>query len=147
MGADHFGSLSGRTILYTGAAGGLGLDTTVEMLRSGAKVIAIDNNPVKVAALQDAASGFDGLTVSTLDLSDLAGFKAGLETLSAEVGGFDVVINNAAIYPSKPFEDYSIEEMQLVQRINVGLPRGAAQTPPCQHADSLREHAAPRRLP
>ena len=119
MGADHFGSLSGRTILYTGAAGGLGLDTTVEMLRSGAKVIAIDNNPVKVAALQDAASGFDGLTVSTLDLSDLAGFKAGLETLSAEVGGFDVVINNAAIYPSKPFEDYSIEEMQLVQRINV----------------------------
>lgn len=119
MAADQFGSLAGRTILYTGAAGGLGLETTVEMLRSGAKVIAIDNNPAKVAALKDAAKGFDGLTVSTLDLSDLAGFRAGLETLSAEVGGFDIVINNAAIYPSKPFEAYTIEEMQLVQRINV----------------------------
>lgn len=118
MGTDRFGSLEGRTILYTGAAGGLGLETTVEMLRSGAKVVAIDNNPVKVAALQ-AAAGIGGLTVSMLDLSDLAGFKAGLETLSGEVGGFDVVINNAAIYPSKPFEDYSIEEMQLVQRVNV----------------------------
>jgi NAD(P)-dependent dehydrogenase (short-subunit alcohol dehydrogenase family) len=66
MSGDHFGSSAGKTILYTGAAGGLGL-----------------------------------------------------QKLSAEVGGFDVVINNAAIYPSKPFEDYTIEEMQLVQRINV----------------------------
>jgi NAD(P)-dependent dehydrogenase (short-subunit alcohol dehydrogenase family) len=119
MAADHFGSLAGRTILYTGAAGGLGLETTIEMLRSGAKVVAIDNNPAKVAALQAAAAGLDGLTVSSLDLSDLAGFKAGLEKVSAEVGGFDVVINNAAIYPSKPFEAYTIEEMQLVQRVNV----------------------------
>jgi 3-oxoacyl-[acyl-carrier protein] reductase len=119
MAADHFGSLAGRTILYTGAAGGLGLETTVEMLRSGARVIAVDNNPAKVAALKDAAAGMPGLTVAMLDLSDLSGLKTGLEAVSAEVGGFDVVINNAAIYPSKAFEDYSIEEMQLVQRINV----------------------------
>ncbi len=119
MGADRFGSLAGRTILYTGAAGGLGLETTVEMLRTGAKVIAIDNNPVKLTALTEAAASLPGLTVSALDLSDLAEFRAGLETLSAEVGGFDVVINNAAIYPSKPFEEFTIEEMQLVQRVNV----------------------------
>ena len=73
----------------------------------------------KIAALQAAAAGLDGLTVARLDLSDLTGLRAGLEQVSAEVGGFDVVINNAAIYPSKPFEDYTIEEMQLVQRINV----------------------------
>lgn len=119
MAADHFGSLEGRTILYTGAAGGLGLETTLEMLRSGARVIAIDNNPAKVAALQDAAAGMPGLTVAMLDLSDLSGLRAGLDAVSVEVGGFDVVINNAAIYPSKAFEDYTIEEMQLVQRINV----------------------------
>ena len=119
MGADRFGSLEGRTILYTGAAGGLGLETTVEMLRSGAQVIAVDNNATKVAALEDAAAGMPGLAVAMLDLSDLAGLRAGLERISAEVGGFDIVINNAAIYPSKAFEDYSIEEMQLVQRINV----------------------------
>ena len=34
-------------------------------------------------------------------------------------GGVDIVINNAAIYPSKPFEDYTIEEHQQVQRVNV----------------------------
>ena len=119
MGTDHFGSLAGKTILYTGAAGGLGLETTLEMLRTGAKVVAIDNDANKVAALQNAARDLPGLTVAMLDLSDLAGLRTGLEALSVEVGGFDIVINNAAIYPSKPFEDYSIEEMQLVQRINV----------------------------
>lgn len=119
MSTDQFGSLAGKTILYTGAAGGLGLPTTINMLKTGAKVVAIDNDPAKVAALKDAAKGFDGLTIATLDLSDLDGLRAGLEKLSAEVGGFDVVINNAAIYPSKPFEDFSIEEMQLVQRVNV----------------------------
>lgn len=119
MGADTFGSLAGKTILYTGAAGGLGLQTTLHLLRTGAKVVAIDNDPRKVAALREAARDLPGLTVATLDLSDLAGLRTGLERLSAELGGFDVVINNAAIYPSKPFEEYSIEEMQLVQRINV----------------------------
>lgn len=119
MGADRFGSLENRTILYTGAAGGLGLETTLELLRSGARVVAIDNDANKVAALLAAAEGLSGLTVAKLDLADLTGLRAGLQKLSAEVGGFDIVINNAAIYPSKPFEDYSIEEMQLVQRINV----------------------------
>lgn len=119
MGADRFGSLEGKTILYTGAAGELGLETTLELLRSGAKVVAIDNDAHKVAALLAAAQGLSGLAVAKLDLSDLTGLRAGLLKLSAEVGGFDIVINNAAIYPSKPFEDYTIEEMQLVQRINV----------------------------
>jgi NAD(P)-dependent dehydrogenase (short-subunit alcohol dehydrogenase family) len=119
MAGDHFGSLAGKTILYTGAAGGLGLETTLDLLRTGAKVVAIDNDPKKVAALLEAAHDLPGLTVAKLDLSDLTGLRAGLEKLSAEIGGFDVVINNAAIYPSKPFEAYSIEEMQLVQRINV----------------------------
>lgn len=119
MSVDTFGSVAGRTILYTGAAGGLGLETTINMLKTGAKVVAVDNDEAKVAALREAAAGLDGLTISMLDLSDLDGLRAGLEQLSAEVGGFDVVINNAAIYPSKPFEEYTIEEFQRVQRINV----------------------------
>lgn len=119
MSTDYFGSVAGKTILFTGAAGGLGLDTTVNLLKTGARVVAIDNDEAKVSALRTAAAGLDGLTIAMLDLSDLDGLRDGLQKLSAEAGGFDVVINNAAIYPSKPFEDFSIEEMQRVQRINV----------------------------
>lgn len=114
-------SVQNRTILYTGAAGGLGTETTLNFLRAGARVVAIDNNPEKVARLIALAKGEElrGLTVQALDLSDLADLRRSLDGLSTEVGGFDIVINNAAIYPSKPFEDYTIDEHQAVQRVNV----------------------------
>lgn len=113
--------MKGRTILYTGAAGGLGLDTTLLLIERGATVIAIDNDLAKVEALKAAAEGKGPgrLVISIADLSDLDGFRATLDGLIAEIGGFDIVINNAAIYPSKPFEDYSIDEHQAVQRVNV----------------------------
>lgn len=40
-------SVAGKTILYTGAAGGLGLETTLNFLRAGARVVAIDHDPKK----------------------------------------------------------------------------------------------------
>lgn len=114
-------SVAGKTILYTGAAGGLGTETTLRLLRAGARVVAIDNDARKVAALEEnvAAERLGGLTVYEADLSDLPGLREQLDGISQQAGGFDVVVNNAAIYPSKDFEDYSIEEHQLVQRINV----------------------------
>ncbi|MCO4319087.1 SDR family oxidoreductase [Phyllobacterium sp. 21LDTY02-6] len=114
-------SVEGKTILYTGAAGGLGLETTLSFLRAGARVVAIDHDPKKVGELEKkaAAHGLAGLSIHTLDLADLRALRPALEAISNEIGGFDVVINNAAIYPSKPFEHYTLEEMQKVQHINV----------------------------
>src|SRR3546814_16816076 len=52
-------------------------------------------------------------------MSDLDAFRAALTEASAATGGFDVVINNAAIYPSKPFDEFTVEEHQAVQRVHV----------------------------
>jgi NAD(P)-dependent dehydrogenase (short-subunit alcohol dehydrogenase family) len=114
-------SIAGRTILYTGAAGGLGLPTVLHFLEQGAQVVVVDNDPAKIAALEAAAADThrDRLTVLASDMSDLARFRADIAGVGQRLGGYDIVINNAAIYPSKRFEDYSIEEHQLVQRINV----------------------------
>lgn len=114
-------SIAGRTILYTGAAGGLGLPTTLAFLEAGARVVAVDNDPAKVAALDAAvpADTRERLVVLASDLSDLAGFRADIAHVAEQTGGYDIVINNAAIYPSKPFEDYTVEDHQAVQRVNV----------------------------
>ncbi len=121
MNRDIFGSIAGKTILFTGAAGGLGYGATLRFLETGARVVAIDNNAENISALRDAASDnkLSGLVVETLDISELKAFRGELESISGREGGFDAVINNAAIYPSKPFEEFTIEEMQFVQRVNV----------------------------
>lgn len=117
--AERF-SLVGRRILYTGAAGGLGLGATLEFLALGAEVIAIDNDAAKIAALNDAvpADQRSRLTILEIDLADHATLQNRLEEVVA-AGRIDVVINNAAIYPSKPFEDYSLEDMRAVHAVNV----------------------------
>jgi 3-oxoacyl-[acyl-carrier protein] reductase len=120
---------SGRTILYTGAAGGLGLPTTGLLLAAGARVMAVDNDETKVAALEaaTAAQHANRLVIARLDLADLARLRPGLEALSRQVGGFDIVINNAAIYPAKSFDEFTIEEHQAVQRVNVDAAVTAVQ--------------------
>ena len=111
----------GRRILYTGAAGGLGLDTTLELLKAGAEVLVLDNEPAKIKALSAAAEArnCDGsLTIAQVDLADKTALQETLAGLLKD-GPVDTVINNAAIYPSKPFEDYSLEEHARIHAVNV----------------------------
>lgn len=114
-------SVAGRHILYTGAAGGLGADATLAFLAAGARVFVIDNDPGKCDRLAERASadGLNGLEIRRSDLADHDALALELEQAQADLGGFDIVINNAAIYPSKPFEEYSLAEQQAVQAVNV----------------------------
>ena len=109
------------TVLHTGAAGGLGVETTLAFLRAGARVVAVDNHRHRVEALRDSAlrEGLQELRVCIVDLGELHQLRACLDEEAAQTGGFDIVINNAAIYPSKAFEEFTIEEHQAVQRVNV----------------------------
>ena len=114
-------NLAGKTVLYTGAAGGLGHDTSLALVAAGARVIAIDNNPEKATRLQTAAGNArpGSIAIETIDLGDLDGLARRLQDIAAREGGFDVVINNAAVYPSKPIESFTVAEHQAVQRVNV----------------------------
>jgi NAD(P)-dependent dehydrogenase (short-subunit alcohol dehydrogenase family) len=111
----------GKTILYTGAAGGLGADGTLAFVRAGARVLCVDIDEAKIATLRDRAEGVGpgSLAIERLDLADLAGLERGLEALVEREGHLDVVINNAAIYPSRPFEEFTLADYQEVQRVNV----------------------------
>ncbi|MFH5775593.1 SDR family NAD(P)-dependent oxidoreductase [Paracoccus sp. NGMCC 1.201697] len=112
--------LTGRRILYTGAAGGLGHQTTLQLLMAGAEVIALDRDHRKNAELvADTPADLRArLHLVEADLAD----KPSIETLLAGLVAerpLDAVINNAAIYPSKPFEEYTSDELALVHAINV----------------------------
>lgn len=117
--ARRFG-LAGKRILYTGAAGGLGLGTTLDLLGIGAHVIALDNDEAKIASLFESTPTRhrERLEVRHVDLMNALELDKHLDELTAD-SAIDIVINNAAIYPSKPFEEFTLEEMRHVHRVNV----------------------------
>lgn len=112
---------SNTTVLLTGAAGGLGTEVTLTFADRGARVVAVDIDASKIAALQGRIAGraSDAVRIERLDLDQPDAVRTRVATLADELGGIDVVINNAAIYPSKPFEEYSLAEWDAVQRVNV----------------------------
>lgn len=112
---------AGKTILFTGAAGGLGAESALAYLRAGARVLCVDIDGAKIAALEDRAQAVatGSLAVERLDLADLATLERGLAALVEREGHIDVVVNNAAIYPARPFDELTLAEYQAVQRVNV----------------------------
>lgn len=112
--------LTGRRILYTGAAGGLGHQTTLALLAAGAEVYALDRDHSKneILLADTPADMASRLHLLEIDLTDQEALTARLDAIAGEAP-IDVVINNAAIYPSKPFEDYTMEELRLVHKVNV----------------------------
>lgn len=118
--AERKGVLAGRRVLYTGASGGLGHQTTIDLLMEGADVFAIDRDHGRNECLtgDTPADLAKRLHMIEMDLSDTKALVAKLREITANAP-IDVVINNAAIYPSKPFEEYSMEEHRAVQTVNV----------------------------
>lgn len=112
--------MTARTVLYTGGAGGLGAGTTLSLLAAGAEVHVLDSDAEKIAALRDDAPADAGNRLHThrIDLLDKPALAALLEQITA-ARPVDVVINNAAVYPSRPFEDYSDAELAAVHGVNV----------------------------
>jgi NAD(P)-dependent dehydrogenase (short-subunit alcohol dehydrogenase family) len=109
--------LDGRNVLITGALGTIGQALVARFAEEGASVIALDR-PDR----DDAQNVLDGIAVGVryfgCDLNDLAGLEAAASALAEEVGGIDVLVNNAALVIFKPHEEFTIQEYEDQVRVN-----------------------------
>jgi 3-oxoacyl-[acyl-carrier protein] reductase len=115
-----------RTVVITGAAGGLGSGMATAFAAEGAAVALVDrpDSPGEELAGRINAAETDGgrpgrAFFAPCDLADLATTRQLITDLAARQGGLDVLINNAAIYPRKEVAEYTTEDWQAVQRVNV----------------------------
>ena len=110
----------GRTALVTGGTGGLGVVECEALAREGANVLMLDVKEGHKAEEVNAKLPADAGKVRFIacDLANPQATKDLAARLDAEVGGIDIVINNAAINPLKPIDGYDLAEWQKVQDVN-----------------------------
>jgi 3-oxoacyl-[acyl-carrier protein] reductase len=112
--------LSRKVAVVTGAAGGgLGEAMLVRLLQEGARCVAVDRNPERSAALVERLSVHGEVVGHLADVST-PDFGEGVVAAARDAfGGLDVVVNNAAIYPSKAWDEYELEEFDRVIDTNL----------------------------
>nr|VFJ63438.1 MAG: NAD(P)-dependent dehydrogenase, short-chain alcohol dehydrogenase family [Candidatus Kentron sp. DK] len=96
-------SLQGRRAIVTGAATGIGRTTAEHLREAGARVHICD---IDEAALEAAASALPGLGTGLCDVSDENQVEGFFREAVANLGGLDILINNAGIAgPTAPVEE------------------------------------------
>jgi 3-oxoacyl-[acyl-carrier protein] reductase len=113
-------SLEGRVAIVTGAGGGLGEGICTSLGAAGAAVACADIDPggaARVAALT-ARGGARSLALE-LDIANSSSVDAVMKRVKAELGGIDVLINNAAIYPRRAWTEISEQEWDRVLAVNL----------------------------
>ncbi|HGN1706242.1 TPA: acetoin reductase [Providencia rettgeri] len=113
-------ALNNKVVLVTGAAQGIGRSIALRLAKEGADIALVD---LKKDKLEDVAKEIAALgrKVSTFaaDISQRDQVFAAVAHAEAELGGFDVMINNAGIAQVKPIADVRQEDMDLIFKINV----------------------------
>src|SRR5688572_2970859 len=109
--------LTGRKVLLTGGLGTLGRAQARKLSAEGADVIVLDRPEIEGAEQQARELG---ATVSFVgcDLDDLANATKIVEEVAADVGGIDILINNAALIINRPYAEFSLEEYEQQIRVN-----------------------------
>lgn len=89
------GSLHGRRVLVTGGAVGIGLGIVRGLVQAGASVAFTAHSRSAAEMVQTLAE--EGITAigAQLDATDSAATDRAVDELSAQLGGLDVVVNNA----------------------------------------------------
>jgi 3-oxoacyl-[acyl-carrier protein] reductase len=110
--------LSGKVAIVTGAAeGGLGDGIAARLIEEGCRVVAVDRNAEGLHAL--VARLGDGAAAHVCDLST-TDFAGPLVAAAQErFGGVDVLVNNAGIYPSHAWDEYSVDEWDATLDVNL----------------------------
>jgi 7-alpha-hydroxysteroid dehydrogenase len=122
VGAAAF-NLEGRVAIITGAGKGIGAATAVTFAEAGADVVLIARtaDDLSRVAGEVRARGRRALELPG-DVNDVAVLADAVARAVAELGGLDVVVNNAGGSYSRPFLETSTDQLESSFHFNVSVP-------------------------
>ena len=118
-----------KTALITGASRGLGLALAQALALEGWQLIITGRGEVALMTAADELSAVTTITAVSGDVSD-ANHRQQLAKAAKQLGGLDVVINNASLLgpsPQPALLDYDLPTLARVFEVNVLAPVGVLQ--------------------
>lgn len=104
-----------RIAVVTGASGGIGMLTALELARNAFRVVATMRNLSKRAALDKLAEE-GGITrnidVRHLDVTDFPSIQPTMDAIARDYGRIDVLVNNAGFAMAGFAEDVALDELR-----------------------------------
>ena len=117
-------TLTDRTGIVTGAASGIGRATALQLAGMGASLCLVDLDSDGLAQTQKTIErqyGTPSMTVET-DAAEKAGIDRVIAESISRLGAVDFLVNCAGILRRTAFTDMTIEEWDLVMRVNLRGP-------------------------
>ena len=114
------GEATRRVALVTGAARGLGLAVAERLVAECAGVMLLDRETaaLEAAAAELAGSGAD-IATAGCDIREQTACEAAVSRCVAELGGVDVLVNCAGVFPRVPLLEIDVEQWHLDLDVNV----------------------------
>ncbi|MEM9694099.1 MAG: SDR family NAD(P)-dependent oxidoreductase [Myxococcota bacterium] len=107
-------SLSGKVALVTGASRGIGKTVAEKLAREGARVVVAARGE---AALEKVATAIDGVAVP-MDVADGESIERGLADVLAQLGQIDILVPNAGVSDSAPYDRTTDEMWAWMMAVN-----------------------------
>ena len=109
MASDHR-PLAGRVAVVTGAGGGLGVGICRALAHAGAAVACVGRTQASLDEAAASVTDAGGRAIAVVcDISDKASVDAMTARVVDELGGFDILVNNAATYARRPWTEITPE--------------------------------------
>ena len=109
--------LKGKRVVITGGASGIGAATAARFLEEGSMVAILDRDPRACQKIRQELPGIAGTFLA--DVADHAQVQQVFVAIVRELGGLDVVINNAGISIRHNFLDITPDEWNKVLAVNL----------------------------
>ena len=114
------GRLDGRVAVLTGAAGGLGSATARRLVGEGCAVACtgLPGDPLDELVAELEGAGGRALAL-VCDQRDPDAVEAAAVRVREEWGRVDVLVNNAAVYASRPWHEITVEDWDRTLEVNL----------------------------
>lgn len=109
--------LSGKRVLITGGAGGIGSATAARFLDDGCRVAVLDRDQAACERIERSLPSLQA--VLRADVSHEADVATAFRSLDERLGGIDILINNAGISLRRPFLEITPDEWRTVMETNL----------------------------